>query len=187
MSDQPDTTLKHHQPDELARRRAKAAGLDLEELKQSDPQQYKILNAQRLLETTPNLVGIAGDVFTAAFRHYDLFQFEEDDTAVLLCFPPLDEKELARFDDALARLVALPAYQKQHAYYRIVNDTQGERRELDVPIAPQAWRGEKKMVGPFETEAAAESWGELTLKRQPDLAFDTVYQADAWFCDVFSS
>ena len=187
MSDQPDTTLEHHQPDELAQQRAKAAGLDLEQLKQSDPQQYKMLNAQRLLETTPDLITIASDVFTAAFRHYDLFQFEEGGTAVLLCFPPLTEQELARFDDALARLVALPAYEKQHAYYRIVNDTQGEHRELNVPVAPKAWHGEKGLVGPFETEAAAESWGELTLKRQPDLAFDAVYQAGAWFCDVFSS
>lgn len=184
--DSQDPAVKHHQPGELARQRAKAAGLDLEELKRTDPQQYKMLNAQRLLSTTPALVNIASDVFTAAFRHYDLFQFE-DGTAVLLCFPPLNKQELARFGDALARLVALPAYQKQYAYYRVVNDTQGERRELDVPIAPQAWRGEKKLVGPFETEAAADSWGELTLKRQPDLAFDSVYQAGAWFCDVFSS
>ena len=182
-----EPNLEHHQPSKAAQQRAEAAGLDLGALKQTDPQQYKMLNAQRLLKTTSELVGIASDVFTAAFRHYDLFRLEIEDATVLLCFPPLNDQEQARFDDALARLVALPAYGKQHAYYRIVNDTQGEHRELSVPVAPKTWRGEKGLVGPFETEAAAESWGELTLKRQPDLAFDAVYNAGAWFCDVFSS
>ena len=185
--DNNDPTVKYHRPSEAAQQRAEAAGLDLGELKRTDPQQYKMLNAQRLLTTTPALVGIASDVFTAAFRHYDLYRLEDKDATVLLCFPPLNEREQERFDDALARLVALPAYQKQYTYYRIVNDTQGEHRELNVPVFPKVWRGEKGMVGPFATEAAAESWGELMLKRQPELAFDTVPNTGAWFCDVFSS
>lgn len=165
--------------------RAEAAGLDLDALKRSDPQRYKMLNAQRLLRTQAPFVERVSDVFFAAFRHYELFQLLEGEYTVLLAFPALSEKELGRLDDALGRLVALPDHAP--AYYRVVNDKQGEQRELALPVLPGAWRGEGGVVvGPFAAQADAEAWGNAHVQAHA-LTHDAVPYAGAWYCDVFSS
>ena len=105
-----DRVLEHHTPSKAARQRAEAAGLDLIELKNSDPQHYKMLNAQTLLRVAPVLKEAASNVFFAAFRHYDLFELADGDLTTLLAFPPLTGAELKRFDDGLGRLAALPAF-----------------------------------------------------------------------------
>ena len=183
-----NTVLEHHTPTEAARRRAAAAGLDLDDLKRSDPQRYKMLNASPLLQASPGLAAAASAVFFAAFRHYDLFELPSDGATTLLVFPPLTPAETKRFDDALGRLAALDVHAKNHVYYRVVSDRQGEHRQLALPVAPAAWSGEaNRLVGPFATRAAAEAWGEAHIGGQGSLIHDTVPQAGAWFCDVFDA
>lgn len=180
-----DDTLIHHQPSKAALARAKAAGLDLEDLKQSDPQQYKMLNAERLVIAHNRFIELISNVFFAAFRHHNLFQLPEDDRTVLLSFPNLTTAELKKFDDALGRLVALAQYERYNAYYRVVNDPQGEHRELNLPVAPPKWQGEGGvLVGPFETKSAAETWGDAHV--QDGLVYDALPHASKWYCDIFS-
>lgn len=183
-----DGVLEHHTPTAAARQRAEAAGIDLDKLRRSDPQRYKMLNAVVLLRVAPALREAASNVFFAAFRHYELFEAAEGDLTTLLAFPPLTAAELKRFDDALGRLAALNAYAEQYVYYRVVNDRQGEHRELALPLAPGAWTGEiNRLVGPFPSQAAAEAWGEAQVRGRENLVYDAVPQAGAWFCDVFAA
>lgn len=184
-----DSALEHHVPAPAARKRAEAAGLDLMELKRSDPQRYKMLNAAVLLRVAPALSEAASNVFFAAFRHYDLFELPSDEGLMtLLTFPPLTAAETKRLDDALGRLAALPAFAELHAYYRVVSDRQGEHRELALPVEPAAWAGEvNRLVGPFNSQAAAEAWGEARVRGSGNLIYDAVPQAGAWFCDVFAA
>ncbi|CAN5743883.1 hypothetical protein BH24DEI2_BH24DEI2_29210 [soil metagenome] len=180
--------LEHHTPTEAARHRAAAAGLSLDDLKHSDPQRYKMLNAQPLLQVAPSLAAAASAVLFAAFRHYDLFELPGDDVTTLLVFPPLTPAETKRFDDALGRLAALDIHAQNYVYYRVVTDRQGEHRQLALPLAPAAWSGEaNRLVGPFATQSAAEAWGEAHISGQGSLIHDTVPQAGAWFCDVFDA
>ncbi len=183
-----NSVLEHHIPTEAARQRAEAAGLDFDDLKRSDPQRYKMLNAAPLLQVVPDLQTAASAVFFAAFRHYDLFEVPGDAATTLLVFPPLTPAETKRFDDALGRLAALEVHAKKHVYYRVVTDRQGEHRQLALPLSPAAWSGEaNRLVGPFATQSEAEAWGEVRLRGQGSLIHDTVPQAGAWFCDVFDA
>ena len=183
-----NSVLEHHIPTGAARQRAEAAGLDLDDLKRSDPQRYKMLNAAPLLQVAPVLQAAASAVFFAAFRHYDLFEVPNDDTVTLLAFPPLTPAEAGRLDDALGRLAALDAHAENHVYYRVVTDRQGEHRQLALPLNPATWSGEaNRLVGPFATQSEAEAWGEARVSGQGSLIHDTVFQGNAWFCDVFDA
>ena len=183
-----NSVLEHYIPTEAARQRAAAAGLDLDDLKRSDPQRYKMLNAAPLLQVAPDLQPAASAVFFAAFRHYDLFEVPGDAATTLLVFPPLTPTETKRFDDALGRLAALDVHAENHVYYRVVTDRQGEHRQLALPLNPATWSGEaNRLVGPFATRAEAEAWGEARVSGQGSLIHDTVFQGNAWFCDVFDA
>ena len=182
-----DDVLTHHQPSEAARARAEAAGLDLDNLKMNDPQQYKMINAQRLVKADNRFTERISAVLFAAFRHYDLFQVAEGEKTLLLVFPELTSAELKKFDDALGRLVALAEYESLNAYYRVINDPQGEHRELALPVAPLNWRGESGvLVGPFETQNEAEAWGDVHVKTEDGLVYDALPHASNWYCDIFS-
>lgn len=175
--------LTHHQANEAARARAEAVGLDLDELKTRDPQQYKMLNAAKLIVADNLFIERVSAVFFAAFRHYELFQLVAETKTTLLCFPELTSAELKKFDDALGRLVALAEYEPLNAYYRVVNDPSGEHRELALPVAPPDWQGEPGvLVGPFESQDEAEAWGETHVQ----LVYDEVPHASKWYCDIFS-
>lgn len=182
-----DDVLTHHQASEEARARAEAAGLDLNHLKSTDPQQYKMLTAQRLVVSDQRFVERISAVFFAAFRHYDLFQLTEGDKTVLLAFPELTSAELKKLDNALGRLVALAEYEGLNAYYRVINDPQGEHRELALPVAPSDWQGEAGvLVGPFASQSKAEAWGEAHVQDKDDLVYDALPHASSWYCDIFS-
>jgi hypothetical protein len=181
-----EDVLRVHQPSEAVKAKAKASGIDLDALKTADPQRYKMLNAQAILQTAATFVEDACAVYWAAFPRYELFKLERPPMISLLSFPELTKAELRRWDDALGRMVALPHYQAQGVFYRIVNTPQGELRQLAAPLLPENWRGEGDvLIGPFASEAAASAWVANTL--DTSYAHDIFQQAGQWFCDVFTA
>jgi hypothetical protein len=180
--------LSYHQASEKARQKASAAGIDLNALKDTNPEQYKMLNAERLLEVEESLLELASSIFFALFPRHDLFKLPGRLTR-LLAFPPLSESELARFDKGLSQLVEHPRYQAKLAYFRIVSDAEGEHRQLALPLSPATWQGESNvLVGPFENQLKAESWAKRHLtsyNNDTTLIYDVVPLANSWVCDVF--
>ena len=177
-----------YEPTSVVRRKAEAAGIDLDALRQSDPATYAVLNAQRTVQVDRELIEVAGRALFDAFPERQIFDTPQgapgSETLSLLIFPPLGSDELMRLDSVLAELATLTS--AQHAFYRIVTDTAGERRELALPVAPEAWRGQAGvMVGPFESEAAAKAWGEAHVDASSSLVSDVLPYHKAWFCDLF--
>jgi hypothetical protein len=181
-----DEFLRLHQPSEVAQQRAKQASINLAELKQTNPQDYKMLVAQPILEVSVDLEQHASNILTAAFRHHEVFRLEQRDMVILLIFPELSTKELDKLDRALSQLTELPSLKTKYVYYRVVTDKTGEHRQLALPLAPSQWQGQHNvLLGPFDHQADAEAWGEQNA-RPSNLIHDTVNYAGAWFCDVFS-
>jgi hypothetical protein len=182
-----DEFLRLHKPSEEAKQKAARAGLDLADLKRTDPQRYKMMVAQKVLEVSPALLPEASALFFAAFRHHELFQLEHPIFIALLVFPELSPRDLERLDNALGKLGDLPKLREQYAYFRIVSDSVGEHRQLGLPMLPRVWQGESNvLVGPFTDQLEAETWGNANV-RPVNLLHDAIHQADAWFCDVFSA
>ncbi len=159
--------------------------MDLDVLKEAEPLTYAAINAAALVRTDARLLPRVGAVVTQVSPHHQLFnvplRLQQTDTELRI-FPPLERPELAALDDALAALVGA---QTEGLFYRTVNDPAGERRELAWPVAPDAWREEGALVGPFVTEVDADVWGQAHADPRVGLVFDTLPYAGAWFCDVF--
>ncbi len=189
----PNSKLKgeRYEPTREVRRKAEAAGLDLDALRRSDPTSYAMLNAQRTVQVSPQLKEVAGEALFATFPERQIFDMpyaaaQGNEMLSLLIFPPLDHAELARLDEALAALVTQASLAAENAFYRIVSDTAGEHRELALPVAPNNWRGQAGvMVGPFAGEAAAKAWGEAHVDASSGLVSDALPYNGAWFCDLF--
>lgn len=178
-----DPTLLRHRPSDAVRRRAEAEGIDLEELKRSDPQRYGMLNAGEALRAHPELADLAASALAVAFPERSLFEAAPDAMVRVLVFPPLSEAERRRFDALLAPLTDRPEWRARHAYYREVRDVRGTRHELGLPAAPAAYHGGDGMVGPFADQADADAWAREHVA--PPRVHDTVVLGGAWFCDVF--
>lgn len=177
--------LKWHKPSSKALRQAQAEGIDLELLKVSNSVEYKMRVAQEILVTSEKFVEIASQVFFAAFPYHEMFKLEHGSTVRLLSFPELSTKELRRWDDALGRMALQPQFSQQLAYYRVIEDQQGQVRQLAFPLKPQDWQGQTNvLVGPFEDQQQAKMWGEGHSGNQ-QLMIDTIAYAEHWFCDVF--
>jgi hypothetical protein len=181
--------LASHQPDEALRRRAEAAGVELEALKRDDPAAYMTVCAAPLVRTDARLVGAVLGVTSRLLPEHQLFRVPlvtpQTDTE-LRVFPPLTPAERRAFDDALGQLVGEAPYRQQRAFYRVVEERGGRRYELAWPLAPSAYRpGTTGFVGPFKDEAAARAWGEAHADRPSGVVFDTVAYGGAWFCDLF--
>lgn len=184
MSRDPEE-LKDHRPSALARERASRAGLDLEALKAEAPDRYRMLNAEEIARVSPELAEAAAEMVWEAFPEREIYRVPSGSQERLLAFPPLDDEAFARFDDAAAELVARPEYEEALAFFRTVRDLRGTRRELMLPVPPDAWRGDAALVGPFESEEAAQSWPAGRLP--PSLIGDPVPYRGRWFVDVFAS
>lgn len=177
--------LTDHRPTALARERAARAGLDLEELKRTAPERYRMLNAEEIARVSPELADAAAAMVWDAFPEREIYRVPSGSLERLLAFPPLDDAALARFDDAAADLVARPEYEEALAFFRTVRDLRGTRRELMLPVPPEAWAGDARLVGPFDGEEAAKAW---PAGRLPDsLLADPLPYRGRWFCDVFPS
>lgn len=178
-----------HEPDEAVRRRAEAAGYDLDRLRREEPATYRILNAAPLLRTSPELMDAVGEAYFAAAPHGELFSLPEREGLVWLsAFPPPDPALLETLDERLAQRVAQPPLVGRGAYYRVVEDLRGVRRELALPTPPDAWDGHREtVVGPFAGRDEADRWGRDHVMGRGELTFDAVRLGDAWYCDVFSA
>jgi hypothetical protein len=182
-----DEFLRLHKPSDTARQRAERANINLTELKKTNPTHYKILVAQNVLEVSPELEQLASDVLSAAFKFHEVFRLEHPLIIRLLIFPELTPKDLERLDTALATLTELSNLKTQHAYFRIVTDSEGEHRQLALPLAPKRWGGQTNvLVGPFSNQADAETWGDEHVRPQ-HLIHDALQFSGFWFCDVFAS
>ena len=177
--------LRGHEPSGGARRRAEQAGLDLERLRREAPDHYRMLNAEELVRVSPELAEAAGQLAFEAFPDRSVYRVPSRPAERLLAFPPLSTEELARFDEAAAQLVAGAPYAEAHAFYRTIDDLRGTHRELMLPTPPDAWAGEPGLVGPFESQEAAEAWPAGRLPRE--LMADPVPYQGRWYCDVFRS
>lgn len=175
--------LEGHVPSQAARRRSAAAGLDLERLRAEDPEKYRMLCAKRLAVVDPRLLGEAEAATASVLPGFRIYEAEGAHGVLLLAFPEPGEQQLAKLDDALAGVAAAAA--GRNAYFRIVNDSAGERRELGIPVDPGDWRDQETMVGPFDDEAQARAWASERIIGSERLTFDTVPLHGAWFCDVF--
>ena len=180
-----------YEPTPEVRRKAEAAGIDLDALEQSDPTTYAMLNAKRTVQVPMQLKEVVGRALFSIFPERQIFDIpqempgnaQQDTQLSLLIFPPLDEAELARLDEILA---ALATRTSECTFYRVVSDAAGEHRELALPVAPERWRGQAGvMVGPFGNEAAAKAWSDTRVDASSALVSDILPYNGAWFCDLF--
>lgn len=175
--------LTHHQADPKLKARAKNAGIDLDDLKKTDPEQYKMLTSQPLLYITQDLLEWVEPLFTS-FPQHSLYQMPAGALTQLRVFPDLTPDELELFDSLLANVTERPALAERFVFYRVVSDTAGERRELMLPVAPSAWQQEVGvMVGPFDTQEDADNWAHERMSA--GVVFDSLLYRNRWFCDVF--
>ena len=178
-----------YEPTLEVRRKAEAAGIDLDALKRNDPTTYAMLNAQRTVQVSPQLKEEVGQVIFATFPDHQVFELPVEQSAYtvsLLIFPPLNRIEIENLDEVLAKSAAQTPLAAQHAFYRVVSDTAGEHREFGLPISPGEWRGQAGvMVGPFADEAAVKVWGDAHVSPPSGLISDVLPYNGAWFCDLF--
>ena len=178
-----DDRLQGHTPSAALRARAEAEGIDLEALKREAPEEYMALNAKEVLIVTPELAQLAGSMLLAAFPEREVFRMTAGRSERLLAFPPLENEEVERLDALLAPLVDRAEWSSRHAYFRQVDDVRGRRRELGLPVAPEAYRDGDGVVGPFSDREAAEAWGRRRVR--PPRVHDAFPMNGGWFCDVF--
>ena len=182
--------LSTHIASDTAKRRAEAAGIDLDALKTNDPEQYMIINSEHLVEVDANLAQEAGSAIFQAFPTHQLFQMstQHADRISLRVFPNLSNDELERLDGVLAQHSSQPNLTRLYAFYRVVKDMRGEHRELALPVAPQDWKTRAGvMVGPFISQDNAEDWAAQNISGFgiDKLLHDVLPYHQAWFCDIF--
>ena len=182
-----EPVLLNHQASKDVKEKAEAAGIDLEVLKTSKPQDYKMLNAQYLLELDEPFLENVSSVFFAIFPYYELFQVPQDSFLHLYAFPSLSKPELDKLELALGRLTEQANFVSQDVFFRVITDKQGIHRQFRSALAPQNWHGQmNRLVGPFKDQLEAESWGKKA-RGSAELIVDAVPLKGVWFCDVFSA
>ena len=167
------------------RAQAEATGVNLGELRRSDPLTYATINAVPLIRTDARLAGEINTALAQVVPHAQLFAVPltnpQTDTE-LRVFPPLQKRDLAALDDALAAFVGT---QPGGLFYRTVGDRSGERRELAWPLRPATWQAGAALVGPFADQEEANTWGGAHVDPRSGFVSDTLPYAGAWYCDVF--
>ena len=175
--------LSDHVPSEAVRRVAEREGIDLEALRRDDPTAYMMANAGEAVRASAELAEIAGPLLLTAFPRRLTFRSQAGALVRFSLFPPPDAADLARLDALLEPLLERPEWRARHAFYRIVEDRSGLRRELALPLAPQAYEGGDAVVGPFRAEGAADAWAARSVT--PPRVHDAFGSGSVWFCDVF--
>lgn len=177
--------VRTHTPSERVRAQAEATGVDLAELRRSDPLTYATINAISLVRTDARLAPQVNAVLAQVVPQAQLFAVPLTDPQTdteLRVFPPLQKRDLAALDDALGALVGT---QPGGLFYRTVGDSSGERREFAWPLLPAAWQAGAALVGPFADQGETNAWGQAHVDPRSGFVFDTLPYAGAWYCDVF--
>ncbi|MEZ4606359.1 MAG: hypothetical protein R2865_06035 [Deinococcales bacterium] len=146
-----------------------------------------MLNAEACAYVSHNYKDAIAAAIANIFPSHQLFDLPTQGLLVtLLAFPEMLEDDLAVLDDLLYVLSSHSPLREQGAYFRIIQDEKGERRELALPLSPDDWQGQSGlMVGPFADEDAAEHWLDLHLATYPQLVFDITHSQGRIYCDVF--
>src|SRR5690625_343802 len=151
------TDLTEHIPSEDAVRKAQAAGVDLERPREGDPETYMMLCSAPLVYAHETLRGPVVEVLERLFAGHQVFEAKPGSYSLYLGFPEPGEEELQRLDRALFALAG--RLSNVNAYYRVVEDRRGERREFALPMNPGEWADQEVLVGPFDSEDEAREWG----------------------------
>ncbi len=181
--------LKDYSPNEATKRYVKKIGVTIDELIESDPSTFKILNSQAILEVDKRLEQEVSALFAVSFRERELFRRQTaDGLNQLLTFPPLETEELAKFHSSLDLLLQSKMHQKKHLYYRLIADSKGEHHQLAYPLKPNDWSGQTNcLVGPFSSDEKAKAWIQNTLDTHAYLDSDIIVHNNNIFVDVFSN
>jgi len=170
---------------------AKSKNLSIEELKTQDPQTYKILNAQEILEVDKDLEAYAAGIFEILFKDRELFRIDNSENNGLnrfLVFPELSKEDLKKYWDKLNILLEQKPLIAKDIYYRVLNDKNGEHHQLALPINSSDWHGQENLlIGPFKSKKAAESWAKAALENHENLDFDVINYNKKYFLDIFSN
>ncbi len=171
--------IADHSPSEEVLKRARGEGIDLEELRSTDPQKYRIINSVPLAVVDVEYLEQIAEELHKAFPETEIFQIPGKYPKVvrLFSFPLVD---VAKLDSVLASI----AGQHGDLFFRIIQDVRGERRELQRAIDPSEWQGIEGLVGPFSEEHAAEEWGSKS-SQSTGLESDVFQLRGTWFCEVF--
>jgi len=183
--------LNNHQANQKSIDYAKSHNLSIAELKQQDPETYKILNSQEILEVHKDLETHAAAIFEILFKNKELFKIDNSAKGSLnklLVFPELNKQELNSYWDKLSILLEQKPLIEKNIYYRVLNNISGERHQLALPIKSSDWRGQENiLIGPFETKKLAETWVRASLKNYDNLDFDSITYNKKHFIDIFSN
>ncbi len=171
--------IEDHSPSEEVLKRAKAEGIDLEELRSTDPQKYKIINSVPLAVVNTDALEQVAERLYNVFPEIELFQMPGSHSKIvrLFSFPSVD---VVKLDNLLASV----AGEHGDLFFRVIQDVRGERRELQRAIDPAQWQGVEGLVGPFSEKHPAEDWRSKSLQNTR-LESDLFQLKGAWFCDVF--
>ncbi len=183
--------LKNHQPNQKSIDYAKAKNISIDELKIQDPQTYKILNSQEILELDKDLETHAAAIFEILFKDRELFKIDNSDSGLLnkfLVFPELSKEELNKYWDKLNLLLEQKPLIEKDIYYRVLNNVSGEHHQLAFPIKSSDWQAQENLlVGPFDSKEAAETWVRAALEKYDNLDYDHIRYNNKEFLDIFSN
>ncbi len=139
-----------------------------------------------LLRAEADLVETVAQLFWIAAPHRSLARGRTDEAGLvpILTDAPLTDRERDTFANGLDALLREADARARGVYLRDVRDGRGSRRELGVPVPPEAWRGAITMVGPFPDAHSADAW--RTRAIAPPLVGDTITHETRVYVDVFS-
>ncbi|MFO7547169.1 MAG: hypothetical protein R6W77_16885 [Trueperaceae bacterium] len=137
------------------------------------------------LRAGPDLADIAVSLLLALFPEHQLYRAEAGAMTAISLDPALDADQAARLEHFLQALVERPEWRERHGVLREVRDRAGTRLEVRTPTAPADYVAGEALVGPFDDEAAADTWG--AGHAPSGFGHDAIRMAGAWLCDVFDA
>ncbi len=139
-----------------------------------------------LLRVHPDLLDVTAQLLWAAAPQAQLLRDDPDPAGLVPLYAraPLAASQAAAFERGLDALLREPGERARGTYLREVRDLRGRRRELGLPLSPQAWDAVATLVGPFADEAAARAWQSDSLP--PGWLGDPLQHQGRWYLDVFA-
>lgn len=135
------------------------------------------------VRVSPELVGVVVPLILTLFADRDVMPVPEGRLVAVQVAPQLDQVESRRLLGFLFQLVDRPEWKRRCTVAREVTDVRGRRCEVVVPLTPGAYDAGEALVGPFQTQDAANEWAAGVA--QTELAFDTMLTAGGYLIDLF--